>query len=82
MERTRRNRGAARNAREDRRPAGPTIPRANSTQTFREAIEESGVHVLEAVVPRRESYAQAFGARITDLGPYTEATDEILEVLA
>lgn len=55
-----------------------TIPNANSTPTFRDAIVESGHTVLETTIPRRESIAQAFAAPIDDLGRYKAAADEIL----
>lgn len=55
-----------------------TVARASSTATFRELIAADGHTVLDATIPRREKFAQAFGAPITDLGPYAEAAEEIL----
>ena len=55
-----------------------TVTNANSTPTFRQLIEDSGHHVLEATIPRRESIAQAFGAPITDLSRYPEVASELL----
>lgn len=57
-----------------------TVPRANSTGMFRELIAEGGHTVLETTIPRREQFAQAFGAPIADLGPYEAAADEILNL--
>lgn len=54
-----------------------TIPRANSTDIYRSAIEDAGHDVLTATIPRRESFAQSFGAPITDVGAYGAAADEI-----
>lgn len=54
-----------------------TVPRANSTQVFRESIRETGHEVLETTIPRRESFAQSFGAPITDIGAYGAAAEEI-----
>lgn len=55
-----------------------TVPRANSTGTFRDLIVEGGHVVLEATIPRREQFAQAFGAPVGDLGPFDDAAGEIL----
>ena len=57
-----------------------TVTNANSTPTFRAAIEESGHRVLETTIPRRESIAQAFGAPITDLSRYKEVAAELLPI--
>ena len=57
-----------------------TIPNANSTPTFRAAIENSGHKVMETTIPRRESIAQAFGAPITDLSRYRDAAKELQEI--
>lgn len=59
-----------------------TVPNANSTSVYRDAIENSGHHVLTATIPRREMYAQALGAPITDLGAYKAAAQEILTLEA
>ncbi len=56
------------------------VARANSTGTFRSLIADTGQLVLDTVIPRREQFAQAFGAPITDVGPYRAAADEILTV--
>ena len=55
-----------------------TVARANSTAMFRDLIVNGGHRVLQATIPRREAFAQAFAAPITDLGPYADAADEIL----
>lgn len=54
-----------------------TVANARSTEDIREAITESGRHVLETTIPRRESIAQSFGGPITDLGRYADAAGEI-----
>ena len=54
------------------------VPRANSTSLFRGLIADDGRTVLDATIPRREAFAQSFGAPITDLGPYADAAEEIL----
>ena len=55
-------------------------PRATSTGTFRDRILESGVTVLDTMVPRRELYAQAFPDPIIDVGAYGDAAKEIWEL--
>lgn len=50
--------------------------RASSTGVFRDQITADGHHVLETTIPRREGYAQAFGAAITELGHYEQAARE------
>ena len=55
-----------------------TVTNANSTSTFRAAIEDSGHRVLDVTIPRRESIAQAFGASITDLSRYRDVAQELL----
>lgn len=57
-----------------------TVTNANSTPTFRAAIEESGHRVLKDTIPRRETIAQAFGAPITDLSRYNLVADELLAI--
>lgn len=54
-----------------------TVANARSTEDIREAITESGRHVLETTIPRRESIAQSFGGPITELGRYAAAAAEI-----
>lgn len=54
-----------------------TVSNARSTPTYREAIQQSGHLALETSIPRREQFAQAFGAPITQLGAYEAAAAEI-----
>jgi chromosome partitioning protein len=54
-----------------------TVQGAASTATFRQQIVQDGHYVLTTTIPRRESYAQAFGAAITELGLYEKAAAEI-----
>lgn len=56
-------------------------PRAASTGTFRDLIAESGVTVLNTMVPRGELYAQAFKDPIIDVGAYDDAAKEIWGLL-
>lgn len=57
-----------------------TVTNANSTPVYRELIENDGHIVLSATIPRRESIAQAFGAPVTDLSKYADATRELIGV--
>lgn len=57
-----------------------TVTNANSTPTFRTAIEDSGHRVLKDTIPRRESIAQAFGAAINDLSRYNAVAEELLSI--
>ncbi|WP_448656552.1 ParA family protein [Microbacterium lacticum] len=57
-----------------------TVTNANSTPTFRAAIEDSGHRVLDVTIPRRESIAQAFGASISDLSRYRDVAQELLAI--
>jgi chromosome partitioning protein len=59
-----------------------TITNARSTALFRSAIEAGGNRVLDTVVGRRESIAQSFGERVTELGPYAAVAVEVLELEA
>lgn len=54
-----------------------TVSGATSTAAFREQIAGAGHHVLATTIPRREGYAQAFGAAINELGHYEQAAKEI-----
>jgi chromosome partitioning protein len=57
------------------------IPRASSTEAIRATLADQGRQVLTTTVPRRESYAQAFGAPVDpDDGPYGEVATELLTV--
>lgn len=55
-----------------------TVPRASSTDVVRAAVVESGHRVLTATVPRREAYAQAYGAPVEPSEHYAAAAVEIL----
>jgi chromosome partitioning protein len=56
-----------------------TVPRAASTDLVRAAVAGDGRRVLAAGIPRREVYAQAFGAPVDPGdGPYGAAVAEIL----
>ncbi len=75
---------AATGYREDDLPASVllnrTTPRATSTSAVREQLTAQGHHVLTTTVPRREAYAQAFGAPITAGDPpYTALAAEIMQ---
>lgn len=54
-----------------------TVPNANSTDMFRGLLVDAGHDVLTTTIPRREAFAQAFGAPITDLSRYADAAAEI-----
>jgi len=55
-----------------------TVPHASSTGTIRGVLVDQGRHVLTATIPRREVYAQAFGAPVpVDDGPYGAVADEL-----
>lgn len=54
-----------------------TVPNANSTDMFRGLLVDGGHDVLSTTIPRREAFAQAFGAPITDLSRYADAAAEI-----
>lgn len=57
-----------------------TVPRANSTAQARQVIEQAGIEVMTAEVPRREAYAQAFGSVpvVAEGDPYDLAVTEML----
>lgn len=57
-----------------------TVANANSTSMYRDLIVESGHHVLDTTIPRREAIAQAFAGSVTDLGKYADAAHEINEL--
>lgn len=57
-----------------------TVANANSTTMYRDLIVESGHHVLDTTIPRREAIAQAFAGSVTDLGKYSDAAQEINEL--
>lgn len=57
-----------------------TVHGTNSRRLARAGLEEMGLHVLEAEIPRREQYAGAYGTTPTDLGPYRDALDELLAI--
>jgi chromosome partitioning protein len=61
-----------------------TIARANSTAAARKAIGDAGVEVMDAEIPRRETYAQAFGEVPIVLpgDPYDQAVTEIRGLFA
>jgi chromosome partitioning protein len=56
-----------------------TVANASSTDVVREALKGQGRRVFEQAIPRREVYAQAFGAPLPsgDL-PYGAIADELL----
>lgn len=55
------------------------IPRASSTEAIRATLAGQGRQVLATTVPRRESYAQAFGAPVDpEDGPYGEVATELM----
>lgn len=54
------------------------VPNANSTQAIREALSAQGHEVLTAMVPRREMYAQAFGAPVPADDAYAAAAEELV----
>jgi chromosome partitioning protein len=59
-----------------------TVAGAGSTVGYREAMASTGWHVLRPHVPRREQYAQAFGAPIERAGAtgYGDAALELLDM--
>lgn len=57
-----------------------TIANANSTGMYRRLLEADGHEVLDAVVPRREVIAQAFGAPIADAGAYDAVAAELTKL--
>nr|CAC39348.1 ParAF protein [Frankia sp. ArI3] len=57
-----------------------TVPRAASTGVVRDVVVSGGHRVLDAMVPRRESYAQAYGAPVV-VGPHYRAVAEELLTL-
>lgn len=57
-----------------------TVPNAGSTEVFRSQIRDAGRRVLETAIPRREQYAQAYGAPVEDPGHYAAAAAELLTV--
>ena len=59
-----------------------TVPQAASTEAFRGLIVDAGHTVLTTTINRREMFAQAFGAPITDLGRYADAAAEIFQLEA
>lgn len=60
-----------------------TVPRASSTGVIREIVAAGGRRVLDTVVPRRETYAQAYGAPVVvgPRTPYGAVTDELLTLV-
>lgn len=58
-----------------------TVPNASSTETFRTTLTDAGHRVLNTAIPRREQFAQAYGAQVNPTGPYAEAAEELLTVL-
>jgi chromosome partitioning protein len=57
------------------------VPRASSTDAVRGALSDQGRHVLTTTIPRRESYAQAFGVPIPPGDePYGQAAQELLNL--
>jgi chromosome partitioning protein len=54
------------------------VPNASSTDAVRAALTSQGRQVLTAQVPRRELYAQAFGAPVPADEAYRAAADELL----
>ncbi|WP_412842595.1 AAA family ATPase [Candidatus Frankia alpina] len=60
-----------------------TVPRATSTGVVRDVITSGGYRVLGATIPRRESYAQAYGAPVSvGAGPYATVAGELLDLAA
>lgn len=57
-----------------------TVARAASTEVWRQALQQSGWHVLSAEVRRLEVIAQAAGDPIKDTGPYADVASEVLDV--
>lgn len=56
-----------------------TVALAGSTDTIRELLTEDGRPVMATTIPRRERYAQAFGAPVTASdGPYVAAAAELM----
>lgn len=54
-----------------------TVANANSTDIYREQITADGHRVLRVAVPRRESFAQAHGAPITNPEAYSDIAAEL-----
>jgi chromosome partitioning protein len=59
-----------------------TVPNASSTEAFRLHISDAGHQVLSTAIPRREQFAQAYGAPVDAAGPYTDAAEELLKAPA
>jgi chromosome partitioning protein len=58
-----------------------TVPNASSTGVIRAQLVEQKRPVLTATVPRREAYAQAFGAAVPDDdAPYGAVAQELLDM--
>lgn len=59
-------------------------PRAASTGVYRQLVTDDGLVVLEAQIPRREIYAQAYGDPIKKAlaTPYGDAAAELLDLKA
>lgn len=53
------------------------VANASSTAAIRDVLTSQGRHVLTAVIPRREQYAQAFGATIGPDGPFAAVATEL-----
>jgi chromosome partitioning protein len=57
-----------------------TVPNASSTDVVRDQIAGGGHRVLSTIIPRREAYAQAYGAPVVvGEGPYAVVAGELLE---
>lgn len=56
-----------------------TVNNAASTRAMRDALEDAGLHVLRAEIPRREVIGQAFCLPITRLHNYDTAAQELAE---
>jgi chromosome partitioning protein len=54
-----------------------TVPNAASTDVIRQQIADGGHTVLESTIPRREAFAQAFGAPVPGGGPYAAVATEL-----
>lgn len=59
------------------------VHNSRSRVVYREVLQDSGIHVLDAEVPRREQYAQSFFEvpLVRHGDPYYLAAEEILEVV-
>lgn len=58
-----------------------TVANAASTGQIRASIEQRGIAVLDATIPRREAIAQSFGRPVTHDDAYAGAAAEIKELL-